>query len=637
MSEAHGAGRTKVAGRVAGGLAALGIVFGDIGTSPLYAFRESLSGEHSLAASEANVLGVLSLIVWALLIVITFKYLVVVMRADNDGEGGILALAALVVNKGGARRRHALIAFALFGTALLYGDGMITPAISVLSAVEGIEVAAPSVHAWVQPIAALILIGLFSVQSRGTARIGRLFGPVMVVWFATLAVLGVAEIRHEAGVLRALNPAWAVRFFADNGGRGFLVLGSVFLVVTGGEALYADMGHFSRRAIQMVWYALVLPSLVLNYFGQGALLLQDPTAIENPFFLLGPRWAEWPLTVLATAATVIASQALITGAFSLTAQAINLDYLPRLRVVQTSPDSRGQIYVPAVNWALLVSCLGLVFAFGSSSNLAAAYGVAVTVTMVVTTLLVGHVAHHRWGWSWIATAALTWPLLMIDVAFATANLFKIPNGGWFPLLIGFGGFAVFTTWRTGRARLTERVERASLTVEAFVEGLAADPPPRHPGTGVYLHRTPDRVPPTLLTNLRFNESLHEDIVFLTVITSERPTVPPAARAEFTHHPLGFHELTLTYGYSDHPQIATDLTRLVDTDVSFPPETTRFFLGRERVDVRDRPGMARWRDALFATLHRNAGDPARHFGIPALNTVDIGAHIEIGQPPRENGR
>jgi KUP system potassium uptake protein len=610
------------------GLGALGVVFGDIGTSPLYALRESLAGENELAVNEANILGVLSLIVWSLLIVVTLKYLVIVMRADNDGEGGILALAALIVKRGGNRRRATLIMLALFGTALLYGDGMITPAISVLSAVEGIEVAAPSVHAWVKPIAAVILIGLFAVQHRGTSTIGRFFGPVMVLWFSTLALLGIVEMAGEPGVARALSPIWAARFFADNGGRGFLVLGSVFLVVTGGEALYADMGHFGRRSIQAVWYGLVLPALVLNYFGQGALLLRNPEAIENPFFLLAPGWAHWPLTVLATAATVIASQALITGAFSLTVQAIHLDYLPRLHTVQTSDESRGHVYVPAVNWFLLAACLILVFAFGTSSRLAAAYGVAVTMTMVITTLLVGHVAYHRWGWSALATSALTWPLLVVDIAFASANVFKIPDGGWFPLLVGLLGFLIFTTWRTGRGLVAARLERKALSVADFVAGLANDPPIRHLGTGVYLHRTPGLVPPVLLTNLRFNESLHEQVVILSIISVDAPTVPAAARAKFTHHPLGFHELELRYGYADQPRVADDLAKLVGGGVSFDEEVTTYFLGRERVDVTERPGMAIWREHLFAFLHRNAADPAQHFSIPRAHTVDIGTHVDI---------
>ena len=605
---------------------ALGVVFGDIGTSPLYAFRESLAGEHGLAVDEANVLGVLSLMFWSLIIVITVKYLMIVMRADNQGEGGILALAALVT--GGGRTHRPLILLGLFGTALLYGDGMITPAISVLSAVEGVEVAAPSVHNWVVPIVVVILVGLFAIQRHGTETVGRFFGPVMVVWFSVIAVLGLAEIGAEPSVLRALDPTRAVAFFADNGGRGFLVLGSVFLVVTGGEALYADMGHFGRRPIQLGWFAIVLPALVLNYLGQGALLLSDPSAVENPFFLLAPSWAQWPLTGLATVATVIASQALITGAFSLTVQAINLDYLPRMHTVQTSPSRRGQIYVPAVNWFLLVACLGLVFAFGSSTRLAAAYGVAVTLTMVITTLLVASIARHRWSWSRMKTIIVLVPLLIVDVAFASANLFKIPAGGWFPLLIGVGGFAIFTTWRTGRRVIASRVVRAGLTVDDFVAGLAKNPPARHPGTGVYLHSRPGLVPPALLANLRHNDSLHDTIVFLSVTTDDRPHVNPAQRDRVTHHALGFHELEMRYGFMDPTDLATDLEGLLIDNVSFHEDHTTFFLGRERIEVTARPGMVPWREHLFAFLSRNAGDPTTHFGLPPERSVDIGTHVDL---------
>jgi KUP system potassium uptake protein len=605
---------------------ALGVVFGDIGTSPLYAFRESLAGEHDLVVDEANILGVLSLMFWSLIIVITIKYLLIVMRADNHGEGGILALAALIT--GGGRSRRPLILLGLFGTALLYGDGMITPAISVLSAVEGVEVAAPSVHNWVIPIVSVILIGLFAIQRHGTEVVGRFFGPVMVIWFGVLALLGVAEIATEPGVLRALDPSRAIVFFADNGGRGFLVLGSVFLVVTGGEALYADMGHFGRRPIQYGWFAVVLPALVLNYFGQGALLLNDANAIENPFFLLAPTWAQWPLTVLATLATVIASQALITGAFSLTVQAINLGYLPRIHTIQTSPAHRGQVYVPAINWGLLIACLALVFAFGSSTRLAAAYGVAVTLTMVITTLLVASIARHRWGWTPMKTALVLAPLLVVDLAFASANVFKIPAGGWVPLLIGLAGFTIFTTWQAGRRLLTQRIEHTGLTIDNFVTELAQKPPARHPGTGVYLHREPGLVPPALLANLRHNDSLHDTIVFVSVTTQDKPHVNPAQRDHVTHHDLGFHELDMRYGFTDPTPVAHDLQNLLIDDISFDPDHTTYFLGRERIEATDRPGMARWREHLFAYLHRNASDPTTHFGLPPERSLDIGTHIDI---------
>lgn len=605
-------------------LAALGVVFGDIGTSPLYAFRESLRG--GLDVSEANVLGVLSLIFWALFIVITTKYVLLVMRADNHGEGGILALAALVPPRG--RGSRIMVLLGIFGTALLYGDGMITPAISVVSAVEGVEIAAAEISSWVLPIAAVILVAVFTIQRHGTAAVGKMFGPVMVVWFFTLTVLGAVQVIGEPEVLRAVNPMYAAAFFADNGLRGMLVLGSVFLVVTGGEALYADMGHFGRRPIQVGWFTLVLPALVVNYMGQGALLLGDPTAIENPFYLLAPGWAQLPLIVLATGATIIASQALISGAFSLTVQAVNLGYLPRMRVVQTSELHRGQVYVPFVNWLLLGACLVLVYTFRSSTNLAAAYGVAVTLTMVITTVLLISVVRQRWRWSLVRTLTVIVPLLVVDAAFAVANLAKIPTGGWVPLAIGLVGFAIITTWRTGRRLLDRYVERRSLTVADFVASLAKHPPTRHPGTGVYLHREPSLVPPTLLANLRHNESLHETIVFLSVTTDERAHVNPAERDRVIEHDLGFVELELRYGFADRPDLASDLQELLLDAASFDPEHTTFFLGRERIGVTERPGMAKWREHLFAVLHRNAGDPTTHFGLPPARTVDIGIHVDI---------
>ena len=617
----HSAARTSALA-----LGALGVVFGDIGTSPLYAFRESLSGHDGVGVTSDNVLGVLSLMLWSLIIVITVKYLLLVMRADNHGEGGILALAALVTGSG--RRRATLVLLGLFGTALLYGDGMITPAISVLSAVEGVEVTAPSVHQWVVPVTMVILIGLFTLQRHGTEFVGRLFGPVMVVWFGVLALLGGVEIAREPAVLQAVNPIHAARFFSDNGGRGFLVLGSVFLVVTGGEALYADMGHFGRHPIQLGWFAIVFPALVMNYLGQGALLLSTPSAIENPFFLLAPTWSLWPLTVLATAATIIASQALISGAFSLTVQAINLGYLPRLRTMQTSAQHRGQVYVPAVNWFLLVACLTLVLAFRSSSRLAAAYGVAVTMTMLITTVLIAVIAHQRWNWpSWKIAVVMT-PLALVDTAFVTANLFKIPAGGWVPLVIGAVGFTLFTTWKTGRQLVAERVQRRGLTVDGFLASLDPHPPHRHPGTGVYLGRTPGRIPPGLLTNLRHNDSLHDTIVLLSVTTDERAHVPRAQRAHTTAHPLGFHELEMRYGFADRPQLYDDLTHLVIDGLDFDAARTTFFLGRERVRATDRPGMALWRERLFTLLNRNAADPSVHFGLPPDRCIDIGAHVDI---------
>ena len=518
-------------------LGALGIVFGDIGTSPLYALRESFAGHEGIDVTDANVLGILSLIFWSLVVVISIKYLALVMRADNHGEGGILALTALI---GGASsqvgRRRWLIYLGLFGTALLYGDGVITPAISVLSAVEGVEVATPVLRPYVIPIAVIIIVGLFLIQHRGTGAIGSVFGPVMAVWFVVLAVLGLAQIVRHPNVLMAINPGHAVSFFAHNAGFGFLALGSVFLVVTGGEALYADMGHFGRKPIQQAWFVLVLPALLINYFGQGALLIADPSAIDSPFYRMAPTWALYPLVILATVATVIASQALISGAFSLTRQAVSLGYLPRVRILHTSAAEIGQIYIPSVNYLLMLACVGLVFGFRTSGNLAAAYGVAVTATMVITTLLFHAVAVDRWGWNRWAAGVVIAALLGVDLAFFGANLFKVPDGGWFPLLVGVVVFSGLTTWKTGRRLVAERTRRGQLPIERFIESLAKNRPGRVPGTAVYMFAEAGPTPPALIANVRHNETVHERVVIVSVHTADIPHVSQARRARV--HDLG---------------------------------------------------------------------------------------------------
>ncbi len=619
---------TKV-GVSAATIGALGVVFGDIGTSPLYALRESLAGQGGVARVpilSSNVLGVLSLVFWALVLVITVKYVLIVMRADNDGEGGILALAALVRGRG--RHDRELIMLGLFGTALLYGDGMITPAISVLAAVEGLEVVSPRFSSAVAPLAIAILMALFMIQHRGTETIGRFFGPIMALWFGVLAALGLIAMASNPSVLRSLNPYYAATFIVTNGATGFLILGSVFLVVTGGEALYADMGHFGVGPIRFGWFAVVLPSLMLNYLGQGALLLDRPDAIENPFYLLAPTWAHIPLTILATAATIIASQALITGAFSLTVQAINLDYLPRLHTRQTSIHNVGHVYVPSINWMLLVACIVLVVTFRSSSALAAAYGVAVTLTMVITTILVFVVARHRWSWGLGRSITVFTPLLAVDLAFALANGAKIPSGGWVPLAIGVIGFVIFTTWRTGRSLVGQRIERRAVSVADFVAGLDDDPAIRHPGTGVYLHREPGVIPPALLANLRHNSALHESVVLLSLTTDRQARVPKARRARLVHHDLGFAELELHYGFFDRPDLSADLNELLLDGLTFDVDHTSYFLGRERIEVTEEPGMAMWRERLFAFLHRNAGDPSSHFGLPSGHSIDIGTHVDL---------
>ena len=613
-------------------LAALGVVYGDIGTSPLYAMREALEGPgHQLQVSSGNILGVLSLIFWSLVIVISIKYLVFVMRADNDGEGGILALTSLVTPIDGGRKRGRfwLIGVGLFGTALLYGDGMITPAISVLSAVEGTSVATESLEHFVIPVSCVILVALFMVQRRGTATIGRIFGPVMVVWFSTLGGLGLVHIVDEPGVLRALNPVHGASFFADNGFKGFLALGSVFLVVTGGEALYADMGHFGRRPIVIGWFALVLPGLLLNYFGQGALLLGEPEAIENPFYRLVPETFVIPLVVLATVATVIASQALISGAFSLTMQAVQFGYSPRMKIVHTSERAFGQIYIPAINWVLMVSCIGLVIGFRSSTALAAAYGVAVTMTMVITTVLFTVVARERFGWALHRVALIGAGFLVIDLAFFGANIFKIPDGGWFPLVIGAIVFTLLTTWRTGRRVLGARIRAAQLPLATFLDSLFAHrSPTRVPGVGVFLFSVPDMTPPALLANHRHNEVLHERVVVVAIATEDVPRVLPAERATVTQFGHGVTGVVLHYGFMEEPDVPRGLTEGAASLLGIDPDLSTYFLGAESLVVTDRPGMARWREQLFALMSRNATSAANYYCLPPGRTMTVGMQVEL---------
>jgi len=611
-------------------LAALGVVYGDIGTSPLYAVRESLEGHgHVIDVSEANVLGLLSLIFWSLIVVITVKYLVFVMRADNEGEGGILALTALVTPDGHlrSRTRAALIVVGLFGTALLYGDGMITPAISVLSAVEGTEVATEALDQWVIPISCAILVGLFAVQRRGTASIGKVFGPVMVAWFATLGGLGFAHIVDEPSVFRALVPTHAVDFFLDNGFDGFLALGSVFLVVTGGEALYADMGHFGTRPINLGWFGLVLPGLVLNYFGQGALLLGEPDAIENPFYRLVPETFVLPLVVLATMATVIASQALISGAFSLTMQAVQLGYAPRFRIVHTSDRAMGQIYIPAVNWVLMIACLGLVLGFRSSTALAAAYGVAVTMTMVITTVLFAVVARERFRWAVPVVAGLAGAFLVVDLAFFGANIFKIPAGGWFPLVVGAVVLTLLTTWRTGRAIVSDRISKARIPLEDFTAGLEEEPI-RVPGTAVFLFSVPHATPPALIANHRHNHVLHEQVVVVAIQTAEVPRVAPGDRATVVDHGEGITSVVLHYGFMEEPDVCNGLQQGAAADLGIDPLDVDYFLGSEQLVVTSRAGMSQWREHLFALMSRNATTAANYFGLPPERTTIVGMRVEL---------
>ena len=612
---------------------ALGIVYGDIGTSPLYALRETFRAQgHELEVTAGNVLGVLSLTFWALVLIISVKYIGFVMRADKDGEGGVLALTSLLSPARARERglRHGLVLLGLFGTALLYGDGAITPAISVLAAVEGTQVAVEGIEPFVVPIAVVILVVLFSFQSRGTSTVGRVFGPIMLVWFGTLAVLGVVQLLQEPSVLQAVNPVHAVRYFADNGFKGFLSLGAVFLVVTGGEALYADMGHFGRRPVALGWFTLVLPALMLNYFGQGALLIRQPEAIEHPFFQMGPGWAVLPLVVLATLATVIASQALISGLFSLTLQAVQLDYAPRVDIDHTSPTTFGQVYIASVNWGLLAACIGLVVGFRSSANLAAAYGVAVTTTMVITTILFAVVAKERFGWSTPAATGFAVLFLALEAGFFGANLFKIPVGGWFPLVVGAVVFAVLTTWRTGRDILRHRVREGATTLDVYVQRLCGEDggPARVPGTAVYLFGDRNGIPPALLRNLRHHRVLHERIVVATVEVADVARVDPADRAAVTDLGHGFSQVVLRYGFMEEPYVERGLTEGAAAALGLAPRDVTYFVAFEDLRVTSLPGMASWRERLFEWFHRNATPAADWFCLPADQVVIVGVPVEL---------
>ena len=610
-------------------LTALGVVYGDIGTSPLYSMRECFHGEHAVPPTPANVYGVLSLIFWSLVIVVTLKYHVYVLRADNRGEGGILALMALVRKALGKRRfGWILITMGLFGAALLYGDGMITPAISVLSAVEGLEVATPIFHAYVVPITIAILIGLFLFQRRGTAGIGAVFGPVMLVWFATLAVMGVAGILRHPAVLAAVNPAFAVRFFAHNGGRGFLVLGAVFLVATGGEALYADMGHFGEMPIQIDWFSLVGVSLLLNYFGQGALLVTDPHASFNPFYRLAPEWALYPLVVLATAATVIASQAIISGAFSLTNQAVQLGYLPRVEIVHTSQEEYGQIYIPGVNWILMLATIGLVLGFRTSSHLAAAYGVAVTTTMIITTLLAAVVARQLWKWRLWQVGLVTAGFLFVDLSFFGANMVKVADGGWFPLLVGAIVYTMMTTWQYGRRDLGEQLSRDALPFDKFVARMHPDHPPRVPGTAVFMARDPVATPTALLHNLKHNKVLHQRVVLLTVTAEEVPQIP--AEKRMVVEPLGkdFWRVLARYGFMESPSMPEIIELARERGLALDAMKTTFFLSRVTLLPSVKHGLAAWRDRIYAVMSRNAVRPTDFYRIPANRVIELGMQMRL---------
>ena len=611
-------------------LGALGVVYGDIGTSPLYAIRECFFGEYAVVPSEANVLGVLSLIFWALLIVISIKYLVFIMRADNRGEGGILALMALVRHErfGHQTNRMFLVTLGLFGAALLYGDGMITPAISVLSAVEGLRIATPLLEPYVIPITIVILVLLFLFQHQGTARVGGVFGPITLLWFLVLGVLGVRGIVSQPAVLWAIDPLYGVRFFTHNGTQGFFVLGAIFLVATGGEALYADMGHFGRLPIRLTWFSVVLPALLLNYFGQGALLLANPETAHNPFYRLAPEWALYPMVLLATAATIIASQAIISGCFSLTRQAIQLGYSPRLGIDHTSQEEIGQIYIPLINWVIMVATIGLVIGFGSSSQLAAAYGVAVATTMVITTLLFYVVARELWHWPLWAAGLLSAGFLIIDLSFFSANMIKVEHGGWFPLLVAIIVYTLMSTWKRGRQILAQRMRVEALPTDLFLKDISARPPIRVPGTAIFMTGDRQGVPPALLHNLKHNKVLHERVVFLTVLTEEIPQVSDADRLQMEELGCGIMRLLVHYGFMEDPNIWHIMALAKEHGLPFNMMETSFFLGRETLIPTKKPGMALWREWLFALMSRNAQRATAYFRIPPNRVVELGAQIEL---------
>jgi KUP system potassium uptake protein len=609
---------------------AIGVVYGDIGTSPLYTMKESFLGPHPLAVDRLHIFGVLSLIFWTLMMIVTFKYVRVAMRADNRGEGGSFALLSLIARnlEGKKKWTPTLVILGVLATCLFYGDAMITPAISVLSAVEGLEVVQAGLQPLVIPIAIGILMGLFIVQSRGTAKVGNMFGPVMLVYFAVLAALGVSNIIIHPEIVGILNPLWAVRFFAYNPKLAFLALGSVFLAVTGAEALYADMGHFGRRAINISWVTLVYPCLVLNYMGQGALLLGHPQAATNPFFLLAPEWARLPLVFLATIATIIASQAVISGAFSVTHQAIQLGFLPRLRTEHTSEKARGQIYIPAVNWSLLAMVIILVLGFKQSGKLASAYGIAVTGTMLITSVMLGVLMLYVWKWNRVLAIGATSLFLLVDGAYFASNITKIPDGGWFPLLVAAISFTVLTTWAKGRSLMRERLSEAALPLAVFIKSAAASVH-RVRGTSVFLSTSAEVVPAALLHNLKHNQVLHSRVLILNVKVEEIPVVAADKRLEVHDAGQGFYRVVLHYGYMEEVDIPRDLARIDTCGEPFNMMSTSFFLGRQKlIPSKKVPGMALWREKLFALMLKSSESAMEFFKLPTNRVVELGSQLRI---------
>ncbi len=611
-------------------LAALGVVYGDIGTSPLYAMKEVFAGNHPIPVNEANIFGSLSLFFWALIIIVSVKYVTFIMRSDNRGEGGIMALIALALHEaeGKPRQMKAIMIIGILGAAMFYGDGMVTPAISVLSAVEGLEVAAPGLHRFVIPITLVVLFALFFVQKHGTALVGTAFGPVMLVWFSTLALLGVHNIIDHPQILAALNPLYGLEFLLTNQAMALMAMGNVVLAVTGAEALYADMGHFGRKPISRAWFSFVLPALILNYFGQGALILGDPAAASNPFFNSAPEWMLYPLIGLATLATVIASQAVISGAFSVTKQAMQLGFVPRMEVQYTSVQEQGQIYLPAVNWGLMLAVMILVLGFRSSNNLAAAYGIAVTGDMVITSLLATVVVARSWKWGWAKASALFACFLAVELIFLAANILKIPDGGWFPLVAGVAVFILMTTWKRGRQLLAERLKGERLELSLFLESLASSMPTRVAGTSVFLNADPKGVPHALLHNLMHNKVIHERVVLVSVQFFDVPFVPDIDRVEVRKLKENFWSVIVQYGFKDDPNIPRDLALCAEAGLEFSSLETSYFIGRETLIPRVGSELAFWREKLFVAMFRNANPVTAYFKIPSNRVVELGTQVVL---------
>jgi KUP system potassium uptake protein len=612
-------------------LAALGVVFGDIGTSPLYTMKEVFSaGHHPLVLNPTNVYGILSLITWALIMIVSVKYVAFIMRADNRGEGGIMALLALASRNtaGNKTKQRNIMLLGILGACMFYADGMITPAISVLSAVEGLEVAAPHLHSFIVPITLVVLFILFWAQSKGTEVVGKFFGPVMLLWFSTLAILGIINISHDLTILRALNPLYGVEFFMLQPKIAFISLGAVVLAVTGAEALYADMGHFGRFPIRLAWFGFVLPALLLNYFGQGALILLEPEAVKNPFYLLAPEWALFPLIGLATMAAVIASQAVISGAFSVSRQALQLGYLPRMHIQHTSESTEGQVYMPRVNWGLMIAVMALVLGFRNSGDLAAAYGIAVTGDMVITTLLASVVFIEIWRWSKLKTYLVIAIFLTIDLAFFSANALKIPDGGWVPLLIGLIIFTLMLTWKTGRNVVYTRLKADAMALEPFVEAIGAHPPTRVPGIALFMTPNPEGVPHAMLHNLKHNKVLHEKVVILTVRFFDFPHANPDERVSVEALPFEFYRVVVRYGFKDEPDLPRDLALCSKYGLEIEAMDTSYFIGKEILIAGKKTGMAYWRKKIFIGLFRSAETITNQFKLPPNRVVELGSQLII---------